>query len=64
MEEESRIGVFFWINKPSSSKIEVCNAFVNAIDGNAQLNMPLYYCDEDLFDDVKNTHTVPAMIIS
>lgn len=43
--------VFFLINKPSSYKIEVYNAFVNAIDGNAHVNMYLYYCDEDLFVD-------------
>ncbi|MFG4003339.1 GntR family transcriptional regulator [Flavobacterium aquidurense] len=44
-----KINVLFLINKPSSYKIEVYNAFVNKISLKAQVNMYLYYCDENLF---------------
>ncbi len=50
-EEQSHIGVFFLINKPSSYKMEVYNAFVSAIGGKARVDMCLYYCEEDLFID-------------
>ncbi len=41
--------VFFLINKPSPYKMEVYNAFVNAIGGNGQVNICFYYCEEELF---------------
>ncbi len=44
-----RTTVFFLINKPSSYKMEVYNAFVDAIGGNGQVNICFYYCEEDLF---------------
>lgn len=46
---KSMITVFFLINKPSFYKMEVYNAFVDAIGGNAYVDLCLYYCDEDLF---------------
>jgi hypothetical protein len=46
---ESKIDIFFLINKPSSYKMEVYNAFVNTIGSKAYVNMYLYYCEEHLF---------------
>ncbi|RVT79626.1 GntR family transcriptional regulator [Flavobacterium sufflavum] len=46
---ESKSTIFFLINKPSSYKMEVYNAFVNTIGNKADVDMYLYYCDEQLF---------------
>lgn len=43
--------VVFLINKSSSYKIDVFNAFANSIGKAAFVNMYLYNCDEDLFVD-------------
>ncbi|WP_428232851.1 GntR family transcriptional regulator [Flavobacterium sp.] len=48
-KSESKSTVFFLINKPSSYKMEVYNAFVNTVGTKADVNMYLYYCEEDLF---------------
>jgi DNA-binding transcriptional regulator YhcF (GntR family) len=48
-DTESNIDIFFLINKPSSYKMEVYNAFVNTIGTKAHVNMYLYYCEEHLF---------------
>lgn len=48
-DSELKSSVFFLINKPSSYKMEVYNAFVNTIGTNADVDMCLYYCDETLF---------------
>jgi len=48
-ESESKIDIFFLINKPSSYKLEVYNAFVTKLGTKAHVNMYLYYCDENLF---------------
>lgn len=45
----SKIDVFFLINKPSSYKMEVYNAFVDTLGVKGHVNMYLYYCDEILF---------------
>jgi DNA-binding transcriptional regulator YhcF (GntR family) len=64
-EAESHIGVFFLINNPSSYKMEVYNAFVNAIGGKARVDMCLYYCEEDLFIDAlkKNSNSYNYFVI-
>lgn len=51
VENDSKLkrSVFFLINKPSSYKMEVYNAFVNTIGNKAHINMYLYYCEEHLF---------------
>lgn len=41
--------IFFLINKPSSYKMEVYNAFVDTIGHKGHVNLYLYYFDEDLF---------------
>lgn len=46
---ESKIDIFFLINKPSSYKMETYNAFVNSLGIRGHVNMYLYYCDELLF---------------
>ncbi len=46
---ESKTTVFFLINKPSSYKMEVYNAFVDTIGSRADVDMCLYYCEEHLF---------------
>jgi DNA-binding transcriptional regulator YhcF (GntR family) len=48
-ESESKSTIFFLINKPSSYKMEVYNAFVNTIGSKADVDMYLYYCEEHLF---------------
>lgn len=48
-DSESKNTVFFLINKPSSYKMEVYNAFVNTIGSKADVDMYLYYCEEHLF---------------
>jgi DNA-binding transcriptional regulator YhcF (GntR family) len=48
-ELKSNIDISFLINKPSSYKMEVYNAFVDTIGNKAHVNMYLYYCDENLF---------------
>ncbi len=48
-DSESKTTVFFLINKPSSYKMEVYNAFVNKIGSKADVDMCLYYCEERLF---------------
>jgi len=48
---ESRTKIIFLVNKSSSYKIEVYNAFANSIGNAAYVNMYLYNCDESLFID-------------
>ncbi|AOW10618.1 GntR family transcriptional regulator [Flavobacterium gilvum] len=48
-KSKSDVEIFFLINKPSSYKMEVYNAFVNCIGSKAHVNMYVYYCDENLF---------------
>jgi DNA-binding transcriptional regulator YhcF (GntR family) len=64
-DSESKISIFFLINKPSSYKMEVYNAFVNTIGSKANVNMYLYYCDEHLFIDAikKNTNSYNYFVI-
>ncbi|TDW44653.1 regulatory GntR family protein [Flavobacterium sp. 270] len=45
------LSIFFLINKPSSYKMEICNAFVDAIGAKGNVSVSLYYCDENLFID-------------
>lgn len=53
-DSESKMNVFFLINKPSSYKMEVFDAFVNTIGSRAHVDMCLYYCEEDLFINAIN----------
>ena len=46
--------VLFLINKPSSYKMEVFNAFVDTIGSTANVDMHLYYADENLFIEALN----------
>jgi len=45
----SAINVFFLINKPCTYKMEIYNSFVNALGEKGQVDMYLYYCEEQLF---------------
>lgn len=52
---KEKLKVIFFINKPSSYKLEVLDSFVNTIGSEADVSMYLYYCDENLFAEaVKN----------
>jgi len=54
-KSKSSTDIFFFMNKPSSYKMEVYNAFVDTIGAKGHVNMSLYYCDENLFiDTLKN----------
>lgn len=46
---ESKVNVFFLINKPNSYKMEVYRAFINTIGNKGNVNMQLYYGEEDIF---------------
>jgi DNA-binding transcriptional regulator YhcF (GntR family) len=46
---DSNINVFFLINKPCTYKMEIYNSFVSALGEKGQVDMYLYYCDEQLF---------------
>lgn len=48
----SAVKILFLINKPSSYKMDIYNAFANVIGSSAQINMFLYNCDEQLFIDL------------
>lgn len=48
-KSKSETDIFFLINKPSSYKMEVYNAFVDTIGNKGHVNLYLYYFDEDLF---------------
>lgn len=48
-DSEVKNTVFFLINKPSSYKMVVYNAFVNTIGNKADVDMYLYNCEEHLF---------------
>ena len=62
---ESTNNILFLINKPSSYKIEVYNAFVETIGTLGQVNMYLYYCDENIFIDAitKNLHKYDFFVV-
>jgi DNA-binding transcriptional regulator YhcF (GntR family) len=50
----SKINVFFLINKPSSYKMEVYNAFVDGVGTKVNVDMYLYYCEEERFINALN----------
>lgn len=62
---KSKIDVFFMINVSSYYKMEVYNAFVDAIGSNAHVNIYIYYCDENLFINAlkKNNHNYNYFVI-
>lgn len=64
-DSESTITVFFLINKPSSYKMEVYNAFVNTIGSKGIVSMYLYYCEEHLFISAlkKNSNSYNYFVI-
>ena len=45
----SKVNILFLINKLSSYKMTIYNAFLNAIGTNAHLDLQIYHCDETLF---------------
>ena len=45
----SRINILFMVNKPSSYKMQIYNAFANRIGVNGHVNLSVYHCDEYLF---------------
>lgn len=47
--EDTKIKILFFINKPSSYKIETYDSFVKAMGTKVHVNMFLYYYDEALF---------------
>lgn len=62
---KSKINVFFLINKPCSYKIEVYNAFINTIGTIGNVQIQLYYCEEDLFINAlkKNLNSYSYFVI-
>jgi DNA-binding transcriptional regulator YhcF (GntR family) len=45
----SKISVLFLLNKLSSYKLRIYNAFVNSMGNNAQVDLTIYHCDPKLF---------------
>ncbi len=45
----NKVNILFLINKLSSYKMTIYNAFLNAIGTNAHLDLHIYHCDETLF---------------
>lgn len=45
----SKVNILFLINKLSSYKMQVYNAFVNTIGANSHTDLHIYHCDESLF---------------
>ncbi|WP_116126867.1 GntR family transcriptional regulator [Lewinella sp. IMCC34183] len=45
----AKVNVLFLINKLSSYKMHIYNAFVRSIGGNAHVDLHVYHCDETLF---------------
>lgn len=62
---ELRPKIIFIINKPSSYKMEVYNAFSSAMGKAAYVNMYIYNCDEYLFIDFlkKNSNSYNYFVI-
>ncbi len=45
----NKLTILFLVNKLSSYKMSIYNAFLNAIGANAHLDLHIYHCDETLF---------------
>ena len=52
----SKINILILINKPSSYKINIYNAFVDSIGANAHTELYIYHCDETLFLNLMEKH--------
>lgn len=52
----SKINILILINKPSSYKIRIYNAFINSIGANAHTDLFIYHCNETLFLDLMEKH--------
>jgi DNA-binding LacI/PurR family transcriptional regulator len=46
---QSRVNILFLVNKLSSYKLQIYNAFVNSLGANAQVDLTVYHCDQKLF---------------
>jgi DNA-binding transcriptional regulator YhcF (GntR family) len=52
----SKINILILINKPSSYKIRIYNAFIDSIGANAHTDLFIYHCNESLFLDLMEKH--------
>ncbi|MGB7393294.1 MAG: winged helix-turn-helix domain-containing protein, partial [Pricia sp.] len=52
----SKINILILINKPSSYKIRIYNAFINSIGNNAHTDLFIYHCNETLFLNLMEKH--------
>lgn len=52
----SKTNILILINKPSSYKIRIYNAFLNAIGANVHTDLFIYHCDETLFLNLMEKH--------
>ena len=48
----SKVRVLFLINKASSYKMRIYNSFVNALGGNAHVDLFIYHCEPQVFKDI------------
>ncbi|MGB6151402.1 MAG: GntR family transcriptional regulator [Pricia sp.] len=52
----SKTNILILINKPSSYKIRIYNAFINSIGANAHTDLFIYHCNETLFLNLMEKH--------
>ncbi|WP_299212711.1 GntR family transcriptional regulator [uncultured Aquimarina sp.] len=52
----NKVNILFLVNKLSSYKMSIYNAFLNAIGTNAHLDLHIYHCDETLFLSLIDKH--------
>lgn len=48
----NKISVLFLINKLSSYKMRIFNAFVEALDNNVNVDLDIYHCEPDVFESI------------
>ena len=61
----SKVNILFLVNKLSSYKMRIYNAFLNSIGSNAHTDIHVYHCDESLFLNLleKNKSTYDFFVI-
>ena len=52
----SKLNILILINKPSSYKIRIYNAFINTVGANAHTDLFIYHCNETLFLNLMEKH--------
>lgn len=61
----SKVNILFLINKLSTYKMRIYNAFIESMEGNCHTDLHIYHCDESLFLNLlrKNLHAYDHYVI-